>query len=180
MYTRARQDKTLFLKHAISKRCPCLRSRTAATLVSRFCPTGCVTLLDMSTLARVVDSFLLSSSRFVLAPQFGLRYLGRKNGEEVGFRVYSTLERSEDICDLIRSRLGLWFEDDGLYNFIWVHLLQFRSFKLVKRRSRYDLAKLKGVIGRKKIPSPIIPCLTFHWLAYQHTCKIDTCSTSMF
>jgi hypothetical protein len=57
MYTRARQDKTLFLKHAISKRCPCLRSRTTATLVSRFCPTGCVTLLDMSTLARVVDSF---------------------------------------------------------------------------------------------------------------------------
>jgi hypothetical protein len=30
--------------------------------------------------------------------------------------AYTTLQRSEDICELIRSRrLGLWFEDDGLY-----------------------------------------------------------------
>jgi hypothetical protein len=46
--TRVRQDSTLLGKQAISKRCPCLRSRTTATLVRRFCPTGCTSVRDIS------------------------------------------------------------------------------------------------------------------------------------
>jgi hypothetical protein len=46
--TRVRQESTLLGKQAISKRWPVFRSRTTATFVSRFCPTGCTSVRDIS------------------------------------------------------------------------------------------------------------------------------------